>query len=203
MKREDLKAMGLTDEQVDSVMTEHGKALNAEKEKVTAAETLANDLQTQLTARDADITKLKESAGSNEDLKNQLSEWQTKYTADTEKLSKALADQKLDAALDREISKAKGRNGKAIKALINREALKLKDDGTVEGFDIEAIRTSDPYLFEISKTKDEGNEPRGAGSASGGVTQATFNAHINDVGWMQANLDAVTKGLADGTLKKG
>lgn len=206
MKREDLKALGLTDEQIESVMTEHGKALNAEKDKATAAETTVADLQAQLTQRDADIESLKSSAGANDQLNEQLTQMQEKYTTDTEKLKQQLADQRLDAALDRAIGQAKGRNNKAIKALIdNRENLELLDDGTLKGLDMEALQTSAPYLFEITQKKDEGGDPQGGsgGSPDHGVTQAAFMQNINNVTWMQDNLDAVTKGLADGTLKKG
>lgn len=197
MKREDLKTLGLTDERIDAVMAEHGKALNAEKEKVAA-------LQAQLTQRDADIASLKESTGANDDLKQQLTDWQAKYQTETEKLRQQLQDQRLDAAVDREISKAKGRNSKAIKALIDREKLELLEDGTLKGLDITALQTSDPYLFEITQTRDEGADPQsGSGNSNHGVSQAAFQQNINNVQWMQDNLEAVTKGLADGTLKKG
>ena len=116
-----------------------------------------------------------------------------------------MAALRLDAALDAAIHGAKGRNPKAIKALIDRDKLELRDDGTLKGLDLEALKKSDAYLFEIETTVDEGQGASGGSGSSpaGVVTQETFLQNINNVAWMQANMDAVTKGLADGTLKKG
>lgn len=164
MKREDLKAKGLTDDQIEFVMAEHGKAIAAEVAKTTEATTNVTSLQDQIKQRDKDIKELQKQTGGNTDLQKQLEEWQEKYKADTEALEQKLADQKLDAALDAAIHGAKGRNPKAIKALLNREALKLKDDGSIEGLDLDALKTSDAYLFEIETQKDEG---QGASSGSG------------------------------------
>ena len=52
-----------------------------------------------------------------------------------------------DAAVEKAIAEAGGRNAKAIKALIDMEKVVLNDDGTVGGLDIESIRKSDGYLF--------------------------------------------------------
>ena len=86
MKREDLRKLGLTDEQVDQVMSMNGDDVNAQKaivaqrdETITALTTERDGLKEQVTARDKDIADLKKAAGDNESLNKQLSDLQTKY----------------------------------------------------------------------------------------------------------------------------
>lgn len=204
MKREFLKELGLPDDQIEKIMAENGKDIAAEVAKAKDSTAAAEDLKKQIAERDKDLAELKKAANDNEDSAKKIADLQTKYKADTEALIQQLADQKRDAAIDAAIAAAKGRNSKAIKALLDPTKLKLKDDGTVEGLDLEALKKSDAYLFELESTKDEGGNP-GAGSSGGGaaITQDLFSQKINDVAWVQANMEAVTKGLADGTLKKG
>lgn len=204
MKREFLKELGLSDEQIEKVMGENGKDVAAEVTKAKEMTIQVEDLKKQISQRDNDLADLKKQTGSNAELQKQFEELQSKYESETKNLNQQLADQRMDAALDAAIHSAKGRNGKAIKALLDRSKLKLRDDGTLEGLDLEAIKASDAYLFEIETQKDEGSNPT-SGSSMGGtaITQDQFNQNIKNVAWMQANMDAVTKGLADGTLKKG
>lgn len=136
------------------------------KEKFDAAETTIADLKKQLADRDKDIAALKRSAGDNEALAKQLEEMQSKYKADTEALNTKIKDNALNAALDLSITKARGKNVTAVKALIDKSKLTLKDDGTVDGLDeaLEAIKKSDAYLFEQVETKPQGTgNPGGSG----------------------------------------
>lgn len=60
-----------------------------------------------------------------------------------------LAAVKRSAAIDLALAAAGARNCKAVRALLQEEALVLGGDGTVEGLaeQLAAIRKSDPYLF--------------------------------------------------------
>lgn len=129
------------------------------KEKFDASETTVTDLRKQLADRDKDITALKKSAGNNDDLTKQLSDLQGKYKTDTEALQSKIQQNAMNAALDFGITKAKGKNAKAIKALLDTSKLSLKDDGTVDGLDatLDGLKKSDGYLFEQVETKPEGN----------------------------------------------
>jgi hypothetical protein len=128
------------------------------KEKFDTSEATVADLKKQLESRDKDIAALKKSAGSNEDLTKQLGNLQTKYKTDTEALQTKINQNALNAALDFGITKAKGKNTKAVKALLDPSKLSLKDDGTVDGLDaaLDALKKSDSYLFEQVETKPEG-----------------------------------------------
>lgn len=198
---EALKGKGKDGKDVDLVVGNDGSHVPATKyeqlrTEKAASDKLATDVQAQLAALKAtDPDKLKT------DLAAAQAEAENLKTKHAEELAKL----RMDAALDSAIYDAKGRNSVSIKAHINTEALKLKDDKTIEGLDLEPIKKAYPYLFEIETTRDEGQGASGGSGSSpaGVVTQETFLQNINNVAWMQANMDAVTKGLADGTLKKG
>src|SRR5690554_1450014 len=71
MTREELKALGLTDEQIEKVMASHGKALNEYKEKAEKVDTLESqieDYKGQLSERDEQLEDLAKKAKDNEEL---------------------------------------------------------------------------------------------------------------------------------------
>ena len=68
MNRKFLEQLGLTEEQVEAVMSEHGKSTQDLQAKVSAAEDNAKGLQDQLKERDKDMKKLNKDAEGNADL---------------------------------------------------------------------------------------------------------------------------------------
>lgn len=114
------------------------------------------DLEGQIAQRDADIVELKKSAGSNTELQTQYADLQKKYKQDTEALQKRYDESRKHNAVDVAIMQAKGKNTKAIKALLNMDNITLKEDGTLQGLDLESIKKSDGYLFDIEQTHIEG-----------------------------------------------
>ena len=85
-----------------------------------------------------------------------------------------MAAVKKDAAVDMAILKAGGRNAKAIKALLDMDKINLKDDGSIEGLDIEGLKKSDGYLFNIESTGVEGTGKPREGEPQGGDTLKGF-----------------------------
>lgn len=115
-----------------------------------------NGLEGQIAQRDNDIKALKEGAKDNKDLQKKYDELQEKYKTDTQNLQKQYQNSRKNSAIDMEILKAKGKNTKAIKALLDMENITLKDDGTLDGLDLDSLKKSDGYLFEIEQTHREG-----------------------------------------------
>lgn len=66
---------------------------------------------------------------------------------------------RLESKIDLAISNAKARNVKSVKANLDLNKIKLDGDKLL-GFDdqIEALKTSDAYLFEIDKSQNKGLE---------------------------------------------
>ena len=123
MKREDVKNKipGITDEQLNWIMQENGADINREKSAATALQTQLDNANAQLkTAQDG----LKAFEGVDvADLKGQIT-----------KLQGQLADQAdsfaFDSALDGAIRDAHGRDVKAIRGMLDVDALKVSKDRT-------------------------------------------------------------------------
>lgn len=177
LKKEDLIALGLTEEQATKIIEDQKDYIPRSRLK-EESDTVAA-LNKQLGDRDADIKKLQGEAGKGTDLETKLTALQAQYKTDTEALGKQLADQKLESALDLALGKVKARDLTSVKAHIKREALKLKDDGTVEGLDIETLTKEKPYLFEIETTHDEGSGFASGSGDTGKPAPATMKDAIS------------------------
>ena len=152
MSREELKELGLTDEQIDKVMANYGKSVKEIKEKADKAESAEaqiEDYKQQIKDRDKQLTDLEGKAKGNEDLEAEIKKLKADNETATTELQAKLDKQIYDFALEKALTKANVRNPKAIKALLNTETIKL-DGETLLGLDdqLEAVKKSDPYLFE-------------------------------------------------------
>ena len=152
MSREELKELGLTDEQIDKVMASYGKSVKEIKEKADKAESAEaqiEDYKQQIKDRDKQLTDLEGKAKGNEDLEAEIKRLKDDNETATTELQAKLDKQIYDFALEKALTKANVRNPKAIKALLNTETIKL-DGETLLGLDdqLKAVKESDPYLFE-------------------------------------------------------
>ena len=139
MKTEDLQAKGLNQEQIDFVMSEYGKDVNAIKAERDGYKTQLDTAQTSLKAMEGiDAAGLQTKVS---DLTKQLQD------KDTE-IDKIKADYAFDASVKEAIRKASGRNEKAIMALLDVDALKASKN---QAQDIEAaitaLKKDNDYLF--------------------------------------------------------
>ena len=161
----------LTYDQLASAIQEHnGKAENKDKQikignigdggyvssdkfkakeaELTSANTTIKNLQGEIKKWDGvDVDKLKTAAA----------DWETKYNQDTAKI-------RTDSAVEIALMKAKAKNPKAARALLDESKIKLDGD-KVLGLDdqLEALKKSEAYLFDAEA-------PAEADSAAGGFT---------------------------------
>lgn len=139
MKTEDLQAKGLNQEQIDFVMSEYGKDVNAIKAERDGYKTQLDTAQTSLKAMEGI-----DAAGLQTKVSNLTKQLQDK---DTE-IDKIKADYAFDASVKEAIRKASGRNEKAIMALLDVDALKASKN---QAQDIEAaitaLKKDNDYLF--------------------------------------------------------
>ena len=125
MKREDVKNKipGITDEQLNWIMQENGADINREKSAATALQTQLDNANAQLkTAQDG----LKAFDGV--DVAG-LQEQVTKLKADMKTQAEGFA---FDNALDAAILGKKGRSVKAVRALLDLDALKGSADRSTD-----------------------------------------------------------------------
>ena len=76
MKREDLKEQGLNETQINFVMSQNGKDINALNEKITSLTNERDGLQSQIADRDNQLNDLKKSVKDNDALKDQIKQLQ-------------------------------------------------------------------------------------------------------------------------------
>lgn len=182
MKREFLTDLGLEGEQVDAIMKEHGKSVNAlkdEADKVDDLQKQVDDYKTQLDDRDKQLKDLEKSAKGNEDLQKEIKDLQ-KANDDTKKeYETKLAEQRKESKLELALKDAKAKNPRAVKALLDAEKVSLDGDNLIGLEDqLSALKESDAYLFGEDEPKGlKGREPHPSdpNKQQQGITKEQFN----------------------------
>lgn len=166
MKTEELKALGLNDDQVQKVFAMNGTELNDLKQQVT----------TLTTERDAARSQLGE---ANKKLEGYDPEWKTKSAQAQQQADKQVAELKAGYAAESAASGLKFTSDSAKKAFLSdlkAKNLSLQDDGTLLGFDdyVASYKKTDPGAFA-----PEGGLPRVSSSATGTPAGPTTNEQAN------------------------
>lgn len=155
MKKEDLIAMGLSEEQATKVMGSlDGNYVT--KVRFNEINEENKNLKKSVGDRDKQLEDLKKSAGDNSDLQKQIADLQ-KTNADLEKTHQTEMNQlKVNNAVEQVLTGAKAKNTKAVKALLDLTDAKLADDGSVVGLkeQIEKLTAdeSTKFLFDVAET---------------------------------------------------
>lgn len=165
MKTEDLKALGLTDEQVQRVFAMNGADVNREKQTAETAKAERDAMRTQL---DEANTKLK---GYDPDWQQKSADAQKAADAKVAELQAGYAAQNAAAGLHFTSASAK----KAFMADLAAKNLPLQGDSLL-GFDdfVKSYRENDPGAF-AADTKP----PRIVASATGTPAAATGREEAN------------------------
>lgn len=152
MKREALKELGLTDEQIDKVMAENGKDIEAQKAKTTAAETEAKVAKDQLVEANKQIDGFK-AMPKVEDIQKAADEYKTKFEQAQKDAAIQVNTLKFDHALDAALTSAKAKDPVSVRAHLKTDAMKLNEDGTILGLteQLDKLKTDHEYLFESSE----------------------------------------------------
>lgn len=155
MTKDELKALGLNDEQVDAVFAAYGKALNATKTELETVKTERDGLQTQLEQQTAAVKELTDKQEADSATKAQLEQ----LTADFETFKTTAAEELAATKKANAIALAVRDTGTidpdVLVSLINADDVKLGDDGKADlGEIVETLRTSKPYLFPDAVATD-------------------------------------------------
>ena len=173
MKTEDLKALGLNDDQVQRVFAMNGEDMNGLKASVAT-----------LTAeRDAAREQL---ADANKKLEGYDPEWKTKATQAQQQAERQIAELKASHAAASAAAGIKFSSESAKKAFLadlTAKKLTLQDDGTLLGFDdfVKSYKQADPGAFAqeggYPAVKDGGDPNK----TPTGSTREQFAAWFNQV----------------------
>lgn len=195
MKKEDLIAMGLTEDQAKKVMDSlDGNFVT--KARFNEVNEENKTLKQSVADRDKQLEDLKKSSGDNAELKKQIETLQ-QQNADQKKAHDAeMAQLKLDNAIDAALTAAGAKNIKAVRAMIDTSKMKLGEDGTVEGLSdaIKAAQKSDSYMFNTVQQKQQtfkGFQPGASGEVKPGTEVDTSKMTYSELAaYMAANPDA-------------
>lgn len=206
MKKEDLIAMGLTEEQAKKVMDSiDGNFVT--KARFNEVNEENKTLKKSVSDRDKQLEDLKKSSGDNAALQQQISDLQ-KANADQQKAHEAeLTQLKIDNAVDIALSDAKAKNVKAVRGLIDMSVIKVGEDGKVTGHveQIEALKKSDGWMFDADQQTQQqftGFQP-GASSTVPNSTAAGYEARLADARKNNNQLEVIKikqEAAADGVI---
>jgi hypothetical protein len=162
MKTEFLTELGLTEEQIKSIMAENGKDIKREQDKTVKLESERDNYKEQLETaqtalKDFDGVDVKDLQGKidklNEDLKAKDTEYQGK-----------LADIEFNKLIESAMSETGAKNIKAVKALIDIDTLKASKNQTEDiKAAITSIKTENDYLFASDEPIKNPVRPTGGG----------------------------------------
>lgn len=177
MTKEELKALGVTDEAADKIVEDYGKnyvskaQFNATNEEKKAAKTELAQIKTELDG-------LKEKAKGNEDLSKQIEELKKQSEAREQEYTQKVKNMEIDGIVDRALLTAKAKSVKAVRALLDLKDAEV-EDGKIKGLDkqIEKLVAEAGYLFGDDKPNVKGATPGdpGGNKPNGGVTKEQFN----------------------------
>ncbi|WP_342538337.1 phage scaffolding protein [Sporosarcina sp. FSL K6-1540] len=144
MNKEQLIALGLTEEQADKVVAGIGTMIP--KSRFDDINDAKKQLDIDLAARDKQLEDLKKVDA--EGLQAEITRLQGENVTSKADYESKIQKQSYEFALERALTDAKVKNPKAVKALLNTEAIKL-DGEKLLGLDeqLKTLSESDGYLF--------------------------------------------------------
>lgn len=163
MKTEELKGLGLTDDQVKSVMALHGTDVNALKGQVSQLTTERDALKQRATDSDKQLNELKAAHKDDKDFQAEIDKLKADNKAKDDAASKQLKETQLNYQTELALVKAGALNTKAASALIDKDKLSLDEKGNVTGLDeqLKALKSDDSskFLFKAEEAPKPQNTP--------------------------------------------
>jgi hypothetical protein len=150
----------------DKAVAENYKTSAEHEKKVTR---LTDDLAAEKKRADEAVSTLKGFEGKDFDaITRERDEWKKKHDEAVADYKRQQEDREFNSALENAISEAKGKNSKAIMALLDTEKLRGSRnlDKDIKSA-LDSLRTDSGYLFEDNGGKPHFSAPNGAGSPSG------------------------------------
>ena len=174
MNKEALLNLGLNEEQAVKVLD--GFKDYIPKSRFDEVNERMKNAEAQLKDRDAQLTELKKTAEGNEDLKKQIETLQAENKSAKEQYEKDLNTFKINNAIDLALTEKGAKNLKAVKALIDMDAIKINGD-KIEGVEdqIKNLLNGDDTSFLFNKAVEQ-EAPKGmkAGEGTAGVMNKPY-----------------------------
>lgn len=178
MKRKFLEDLGLTKEQIDNVMAENGKDIEAEKEKAATTTAELEDVKNQLKEANSTITDLKKNNVDNEALQTKVKEYEDTIKSQKADYEAKVRNLTLDSAIEKALNNANAKHEDLLSSKIDREKLVIGNDGKVTGLDEQIKGLKDNYkdLFEEKITGIPPANPEGGSRGNNTYEALVANA---------------------------
>ena len=152
MKREQLRELGLTDEQVNSVVGLHGQTVTELNKNLAAAEQERDQLKEQLNSNQTELNALKEATKDNEELTRQFANLQSKFDKAKEDAEANLTEQQKDFAIKLALKEANALDEEIVLSQLDKDTIKVVD-GKLQGFDeqLKGLQKNKSFLFQEAK----------------------------------------------------
>ena len=163
MTRKELEDLGLSKEQVDSIIKINGADIENAK---TASATEIKNLQTEVSGlnkqvkdRDTQLETLKASTGDAEAMKTQIADLQKANTDTVTTHESEMTQLKVNFAVEKALNGANAKNTKAVMALLDLDDAKLDKEGNVKGLSeqIEKLTADEgtKFLFDAQQQQKQ------------------------------------------------
>lgn len=118
-------------------------------------------VKTEISNRDKQLEELKKVDA--EKLQEEITTLQQTNKDLADKHAAEIKQLKIDQAIERQLSVAKAKNTKAVKALLDLENVELNEDGSIKNLDLQlkTLKESDAYLFNEVENKTKTPELKG------------------------------------------
>lgn len=192
MKKEDLIAMGLSEEQADKIIEGFGTMIPKSRFDEVNGEN--KSLKEQLDDRDKQLKELAKNEEASEGLKSEITRLQDENKATTEKHSAEVKQLKINSAVELALTGAKARNLTATKALLDLNGVEIDKDGNVVGLDdkVKALVENEEtkFMFASDETVITGTTPGGQPGGGGDPVDTSKMTYSQLVAYQEANPEA-------------
>lgn len=157
MKRENLRKILESEEEInikiDKILDSYHSELEPIKRDLERAQDEKKSLEEELGAANDTISNLEKSSENSEAVQQEIES----YKSQIDELIKARDQERVSNAIELAIINAKGKNAKAIRALLDDEKIRLEKDGSVSGIDdqIKMLEKTDSYMFDTEEKKPQ------------------------------------------------
>lgn len=177
MQRKMLEDLGLTKEQIDSIMAVNGEDIEKAKGDLKDVKEQLKAAQDTIKERDTQIEGLKKVDA--EGLQAKITELQETNKQAQEKYEADLKDFKLTSAIKSNLTNAQDLD--LVSNLIDKSKLILAEDGTVTGLaeQVKGLQESRPYLFK--ETQISGFKPNATNTNQQTAEETAMQNQINQI----------------------
>lgn len=172
MTKDELKALGLSDEQITAVVEDYGKNYVA-KSQFNQKNDELKQVKGEVDTLKGEIDGLKKSNKDNAELVAQIDKMKADAKARDDEYNANIKKMQINSIVERQLASAKAKNSKSVRALLNLENAEIDGDN-IKGLDdqIKALQKSDAYLFDLGKVGTVPGTPEGGAKT---ITKEQFD----------------------------